>query len=625
MANSGARASTSLDVEKDAGHDYAHLTNDSVRSFSWHDVTVTVKDRQTKQPKKLLSSVSGSVQAGEMLALMGPSGSGKTTLLNVLAHRAKSSSTAECSLCLNGNPTSLNQFRKLSAYVEQEDALVGSLTVKETLYFAAQLALPSSIPKREKMARISSLISAFGLQDQRDTLIGTPIRKGVSGGQKRRVSVAAMLVTSPKVLFLDEPTSGLDSAASLEVMSFVKDIARKYKILVVASIHQPSTTTFELFDKLLLLSKGKTAYNGPISGIYSYFADLGYTMPLYTNPAEFVIHLVNTDFIRDQDEANHRLQVLHTAYEKSAPPTLPAGEDGESSTPVSVYESTGTENALLIPLTLIHRSFIKSYRDFIAYGIRIAMYLALAIMMGTVWLRLAPTQTNIVAFTNSIFFGGAFMSFMAVAYIPAFLEDLHLYQKERLNGLYGPTSFLLANFVIGVPFLFVIAVLFSVVAYWLSNMRPSAEGFWVWTMWLFLDLLAAESLVVLLSSLVPIFVIALAAVAFANGLWMSVNGFMVQPETLNVFWRYVFHYIDYQGYVFRGMMVNEFGKRAYSCGEGCRCMYPSDLEDQCMIDGKAVLAQYGYGTGDVGKYVGYMLIIIAGYRIFGWLVLWLKR
>jgi len=250
-------------------------------------------------------------------------------------------------------------------------------------------------------------------------------------------------------------------------------------------------------------------------------------------------------------------------------------------------------------------------------------------MMGTVWLRLSPTQSNIQAFTNAIFFGGAFMSFMAVAYIPAYLEDLAIYSKERANGLYGPTAFMLSNFVVGVPYLFLITILFSVVSYWLGNFRPGADGFWMWVLWLFLDLLAAESLVVLLSSLIPIFVVALAATAFANGLWMCVNGFMVQPDTLNVFWRYVFHYIDYQAYVFRGMMVNEFGKRSYACerleGGGCQCMYPSALQDQCLVDGKAVLAVYGFGTGHTGKYVGYLLVIVVVYRLLGWAVLYLRK
>jgi ABC-type multidrug transport system permease subunit len=289
-----------------------------------------------------------------------------------------------------------------------------------------------------------------------------------------------------------------------------------------------------------------------------------------------------------------------------------------------------TASKWTIPIALVHRSFIKSYRDIIAYGIRIAMYMGLAVMMGTVWLRLSPNQSNIQSFINAIFFGGAFMSFMAVAYIPAFLEDRALFIKERANGLYGPTSFLIANFLTGIPYLFLITILFSVVAYWLSNFRPSAEAFFTWVMWLFLDLIAAESLVVLISSLIPIFVVALAGTAFANGLWMCTGGFLVPPHTLNPFWRYVFHYIDYQSYVFQGMMVNEFGHRNYSCapappGGTCSCMYETPYREECLIDGNAVLENYGYSVGSTGKWVGIMIGIIAGYRFFGWLVLYLRR
>ncbi|KAF1851047.1 ATP-binding cassette transporter-like protein [Cucurbitaria berberidis CBS 394.84] len=626
------------DVEKAmANSDYAHLTNNTVHSFSWDNITVTVKDRSSKQPLDILSSINGRVEAGEMLALMGPSGSGKTTLLDVLAHRAATSNAAiQQTLCINGTPTSLATFRKLSSYVEQEDALIGSLTLRETLYFAAQLALPSSISKTERKTRIEGLLSAFGLRDQANTLVGTPIRKGVSGGQKRRLSVASQLITSPKILFLDEPTSGLDSAASFEVIKFVKDIAKKYKVLVIASIHQPSTTTFALFDKLMLLSCGKVAYNGPVSEVKDYFESLGYNMPLYTNPAEFIIQLVNTDFSRDTSKSAQQLEHLHTSWSKSQQAAILSQKIHEAVQKPAQLVATSdvashhdSANPFLIPFTLIHRSFIKSYRDVVVYGIRIAMYMGLAIMMGTVWLRLTPSQTNIQAFINAIFFGGAFMSFMAVAYIPAYLEDLSIYTKERANGLYGPTAFITANFLIGIPYLFLITVLFSLISYWLGNFTPTASGFFTWVLWLFLDLLAAESLVVLLSSLIPIFVVALAATAFANGLWMCVNGFMVQPQTLNVFWRYVFHYIDYQAYVFRGMMVNEFGRRDYTCtvkDDGvCQCMYPSALQDQCLVEGKAVLGSYGYKTGDTGRYVGYLLVIVFVYRLLGWLVLFVRK
>jgi len=141
------------------------------------------------------------------------------------------------------------------------------------------------------------------------------------------------------------------------------------------------------------------------------------------------------------------------------------------------------------------------------------------------------------------------MSFMAVAYVPAFLEDRATFIKERANGLYTATPFMIANFLIGIPYLFLISVLFSVIAYFLSNFRPGADAFFTWVMWLFLDLLAGESLVVLVSSIFPNFVVALALTAFANGLWMSVGGFLVSPDILNVFWKYVFHYIDYVSFL----------------------------------------------------------------------------
>jgi ABC-type multidrug transport system ATPase subunit len=163
--------------------------------------------------------------------LTGRSGSGKTTLLNFLARRqATAGATESGEVSVNGNTVDRETFRQISSYVEQEDALVGSLTVEETLEFAAKLSLPSSVDGSGRWHRIQALLSAFGLQKQARVLVGTPIRKGISGGQKRRLSVASQLITGPDILFLDEPTSGLDSAASFEVMSHVKKIARKYNV-----------------------------------------------------------------------------------------------------------------------------------------------------------------------------------------------------------------------------------------------------------------------------------------------------------------------------------------------------------------------------------------------------------
>ncbi|KAF4341404.1 ABC transporter G family member 11 [Fusarium beomiforme] len=605
-----------------------HLLNTRIKNFAWRNITVTVKDRETKQPKAIVDNVEGIVEAGEICALMGPSGCGKTTLLNVLARRPTNASSVEAEVNINGSHLSLAEFREVSCFVEQEDALIGSLTVRETLEFSSRLASSSSLSKKERIVRINNLLESFGLVEQANTLIGTPIRKGISGGQKRRVGVASQLITSPKLLFLDEPTSGLDSAASLEVVKYLRDVAKRNNLIVICSIHQPSTSTFNLFDKLLLLSCGRTHYFGHVSSVAAYYAEIGSPLPHYVNPAEHLLELVNIDFSQNPSQASRDLETLQSAWQNSR-------QAGEVDTSIKTAESSGGDwsmdtiekrpGMLSLTLTLLHRSFIKSYRDVVAYGIRLAMYLGLAIMMGTVWVRLDPAQESIQPFINAIFFGSAFMSFMAVAYVPAFIEDRLQYVKEHHNGLYGAAELIISNFFIGIPYLFLISILFSVISYWLSNFQPTGKAFFTWVLWLFLDLLAAESLVVFMTSLFPSFVISLALVAFANGLWMSVGGFMVPPTILNVFYKYVFHYWDYQKYVFEGMMVNEFADRVYSCGDGCHCMYQSTLADQCKIDGQAVLNQYGYSNGHMGRNVGIMISIIAGYRLASWLVLVLKR
>ena len=166
----------------------------------------------------------------------------------------------------------------------------------------------------------------------------------------------------------------------------------------------------------MLLSGGKTCYNGRADAAKSYFDSIGHVMPVQINPAEYLLDLVNVDFSRDQNAARGELDKIHTAWPRSNNATMLRGQiegaRGRDAEKALHHTSVPRSNHLLIPLTLVHRSFIKSYRDVIAYGVRIAMYTCLAIMMGTVWLRLSTKQEDIQPFINAIFFGSAFMSFM---------------------------------------------------------------------------------------------------------------------------------------------------------------------------------------------------------------------
>jgi hypothetical protein len=148
-----------------------------------------------------------------------------------------------------------------------------------------------------------------------------------------------------------------------------------------------------------------------------------------------------------------------------------------------------------------------------------------------------------------------------------------------------------------------IALLFSLITYWLINLRPGADAFFNYLAILYLELLAAESLVILISAICPIFVVALALTAFANGLWMTVDGFMVNPTTLNVFWKYTFSEIDYQKYAFVAFVRNQLVGSVYTCGSGCECMYVTSLASSCLIDGGEVADILGYSISNALSYV----------------------
>ncbi|KAM9930347.1 hypothetical protein OXX59_000562 [Metschnikowia pulcherrima] len=581
----------------------------------WENVSVS------SGAKNLLDNVSGRAVPGTVTALMGPSGSGKTTLLSVLSQRTAVLHKFNISgkISLGNDAVTSALLREDSRYVEQEDHLLGCLTVKESVRFSAQMSNIMSPEDRNNVAE--NTVSFFGLSGQKNTIVGTPIQKGLSGGQKRRLSVACQVVTKPKVLFLDEPTSGLDSKASFEVMQTLKAFAQKENVIVIASIHQPSTSTFDLFDSVTFLTEGKVVYSGSRVRLHAYFEAAGFPFPIHYNPAEYVLELTNTDFAGNDETQRGNVDLLIAYAEEQRREVNTVLQESPFEEDKTEMDEVMHPSVLSKTMALLQRGMIKARRDYLAYYVRMAMYLGLAILMGTVWLRLSYTQENIQLFTNAIFFSGAFMSFMSVAYIPAYLEDYFAYRKESANGLYGPFAFMIANFVIGVPFLFAIVMLFSVITYFMCNFTLSVDGFFLYVLYLFVNLLAAESLTILIATIFPVFVVALALTAFANGLWMAVGGFLVSASVLNDFWYYTFYWIDYQRYAFQGMMFNQFENTIYKCGAGCQCMYASDLADQCLIDGAAVLKTLGYRSVNHGLWVGLMLALTFSLRIGTYLVL----
>ncbi|KAL7274773.1 FAD-dependent urate hydroxylase [Rhizina undulata] len=243
--------------------------------------------------KPILKGVTGAVNPGEVMAIMGPSGAGKTTFLDILAKKNKRG-TVEGNIYVNGSTISDDEYRQVIGFVDQEDTMMPTLTVYETVLNSALLRLPRDMKFQEKNRRVIDVLRQLGIEGIKDNMIGSSEDngiRGISGGEKRRVGIACELVTSPSILFLDEPTSGLDSFNAYNVVECLVNLARNYKRTVVFTIHQPKSNIVALFDRLVLLARGSCVYSGPFDKCQSYFDQQGYPCPPGFNIADYLVDL----------------------------------------------------------------------------------------------------------------------------------------------------------------------------------------------------------------------------------------------------------------------------------------------------------------------------------------------
>ncbi|VAH03886.1 unnamed protein product [Triticum turgidum subsp. durum] len=269
--------------------------------------------------KKLLQCVTGKLSPGRITAIMGPSGAGKTTFLNAVL--GKTSGYKKDGLVLvNGKSGSMQSYKKIIGFVPQDDIVHGNLTVEENLWFSGRCRLSKSMSKADKVLILERVIGSLGLQEIRNSLVGTVEKRGISGGQRKRVNVGIEMVMEPSLLILDEPTTGLDSASSQQLLRALRHEASQ-GVNVCAVIHQPSYTLFSMFDDFVLLARGGLiAYHGPVSEVENYFSGLGIKVPDRENPPDYYIDIL--EGIAKTKMSGHAtpkhlplLWILHNGYD----------------------------------------------------------------------------------------------------------------------------------------------------------------------------------------------------------------------------------------------------------------------------------------------------------------------
>ncbi|KAJ4303709.1 hypothetical protein N0V90_002610 [Kalmusia sp. IMI 367209] len=452
-----------------------------------------------KATKTILKPLTAEFQPGTMNVIMGPSGSGKTTLLNSMAGRLRDDLTTRYkkygNMTFNGLSPSEDVVHAICSFVTQDDdALLASLTVRETLRYAAGLRLPKWMTKQEKMQKAEDILLKMGLKDCADNLIGNDLIKGISGGEKRRVTIAVQILTEPRILLLDEPLSGLDAFTALSIMDVLRGLANEGRTLIV-TIHQPRSDLFAHFGSILLLARGgHPVYAGPAQDMLPHFATQGYQCPRHINPADFALDLITVDLQHESREAASRAKV-RKLIASWTPDMFPAARTGSISTPAELGSLARAPASFIsaFPI-LLSRATKNFFRQPDLLAARIGQIAGLAIVLA---LFFAPLKNNYYAVQNRL----GFLVEIAPLYFVGMLNNIAVYPLERdvfyrdyADRIYNVESFFLTYTFLEIPFEIIGCILFSLFAVLACGLERNASTFFIITYNAFCIVSCGESL-----------------------------------------------------------------------------------------------------------------------------------
>jgi ABC-type multidrug transport system ATPase subunit len=444
------------------------------------------------EPRVILDSLNGTVKPGQFLAIIGASGAGKTTFLNYLSGRDPSKNLEKSGeIQINGVDRNKIDYGKYVAYVQQDDVLYQTMTVKECLYFAARMRLP---PETDYEERVQSLLESLKLEKAADTKIGGPLVKGVSGGERKRTSIGVELITDPNLIFLDEPTTGLDSFTAQNVIEVLYGLAASGRT-VISTIHQPNSEIFEQFDQLMLMADGRTLYLNDASKAVDYFASIGEKCPERTNPADFFMNMMSIEALDepdgdDKEELQKRRTEMEVDYKKKIDYLSEKYENSElrcnenSRHPEAKELGTDpnevqkyTPNFCKQFYLLLMRNFKNIIRLPVASYGKIGSYIFVAVLILLVWGHLNHDEQSIQSRTGVLFMTSTLLiMFNVQGVILLFPDERPVFLREHAGNMYSATIYFFAKLLSEIPLLLINGTLYSCILYWAVGLNDSDIG-----------------------------------------------------------------------------------------------------------------------------------------------------
>ncbi|XP_065264265.1 broad substrate specificity ATP-binding cassette transporter ABCG2-like [Emys orbicularis] len=519
------------------------------------------------EEKEILRDVSGIMKPG-MNAILGPTGSGKTSLLDVLAGWKDPKGLRSGQIFMDGKSAN-SQFHLCSAYIVQEDILMGTLTVRENLQFSASLRLPQSRnSEAEKQLKVNAVIQELGLQECADTKIGTEFLRGVSGGEKKRCSIGVELITAPSLIFLDEPTTGLDANTANSIMQLLHQLSRKGRT-VIFSIHQPRYSIFRLIDHLTLMNKGEIMYAGPAEESTGYFNSIGYRCEAFNNPLDFFLDVIGGEIMQSQPSpelASVRDSDSHSSSCSDKNP-LPIyyhksryyeqlQEELENLQSFESHLSDAVPTKATYATSFFHQLYVVSNRNVknilrnpqTSIG-QLLLGTFFSVLVGLIFYQVPATLPE--AFQNRL---GAFFFlvinqvFGNLSAVELFINERKLFIHESSRGYYRTSAYFLAKvFADLIPNRIIPLLMFSGISYFMMGLKQDAGSFFLYVLSLSLTNLAAVSMAFLVSASVSTFAIANVLIALPFVFMMVFGGFLVNLNSMLswlswIKWISIFHY-----------------------------------------------------------------------------------
>lgn len=547
----------------------------------------------TTPPTYILRDVSLIANPSQILAIVGPSGAGKSTLLDILAART---SPTNGTLLLNSSPLIPSLFRKFSAYVPQHDACLPLLTVSETFAFAACLLNP-------KTPDVSSIVASLLSELRLTHLAHTRLGHGLSGGERRRISIGLSLLNDPAVLLLDEPTSGLDSSSAFNVMQTLRSTADSHHRTVVLSIHQPSFKILSTIDRILLLSKGTVVHHGTLSSLEAFLLSKGFTVPPQLNALEYTMEILNQ-------------------LSKSKPigpqslPSLP--NDSTTSLADSDKRQIKYKSSRVHEIVTLYNRFWKIiYRTKQLLLTNTLQALGVGLVLGTIYINIGFDKKGIEKRLGFFAFTLTFLLSSTTETLPIFINERPVLLRETSSGVYRISSYLIANTLVFMPYLLAIAVVYSVSVYFLVGLCCTWQAFAYFVMVIWVIVLMANSFVLFLSSLAPNFIAGTSLLTILLGCFFLFSGYFISTDSLPKYWLFM-HYLSMYKYALDALLINE-----YSCLVS-KCLIWYEENKTCMVTGSDVLQRRGLNERQRWTNFYIMIGFFVFYRVL-WLMVLIRR